>query len=196
MSYGQYLLLDCTLRPNRAVKKCNILFLTIFACEFCILQFIITFISSGTDGYIFSSTLVLFYKVHYDTQNHANAKASCQLEGGSLLKIDKPEKQQYVEDHMELLNYRSIYNVFYVDGEAVGGNTTVWKFSDGSPLVTFYWAPGQPNTAQPMTIRVSLDKDRKWDDGSGSNKRAYICQRSFWLVFDLSCSHYLHTVVR
>ena len=143
-------------------------------------NFCIKFTFAASEEYKFSAAFGLSYKVHYDTLNHTQAKASCQAEGGSLLKIDTPDKQQYVEDTMDLQYYRAGHNVFYVDGEqlSVGGHGTGWwVFSDGSPVPTLYWAPGQPNLSDPKVIRVNLHKHRKWDDGSGTNKRAYICQK-------------------
>ena len=137
---------------------------------FCILYV------SFADGYIYSDTLGIFYKVFYDPLlNQPDAKVFCQTECGTLLKIDTEEKQKYVEDHMELKKY-SGYTTFYLDAEK---NGTSWVWSDGSAINMFFWAPGQPNNSAAKAIRVILTKERKWDDGSGTFKRGFICQRSF-----------------
>ena len=74
------------------------------------------------------------------------------------------------------INDDSGSDTFYIDGDKSGG---IWYWSDGSPISTFFWAPGQPNFSGAKVIRLVLEKDRQWDDGAGTAKKQFICQTSF-----------------
>uniref|UniRef100_A0A3B3QXU9 C-type lectin domain-containing protein n=1 Tax=Paramormyrops kingsleyae TaxID=1676925 RepID=A0A3B3QXU9_9TELE len=110
------------------------------------------------------------YYISDKKKSWVDSQMDCRQRGADLVVIDSKEEQIF------LSRFRGTW-IGLTDRKHEG----TWKWVDGTPLTTSYWAPGEPNDARKeedcAEIHSEHDTLKNWNDGPCSAERNWICER-------------------
>ncbi|XP_047434290.1 CD209 antigen-like protein C [Mugil cephalus] len=114
------------------------------------------------------------YYISPSTKSWQESRNDCQQRGADLTIINSPEEQEF------LIQFKRSTWIGLTDREREG----TWKWVDGTPLTTRYWAPGEPNgvpnrdeDCAEITIHQSQEPRNRWNDHSCDDKKSWICEK-------------------
>ncbi|XP_047434288.1 CD209 antigen-like protein E [Mugil cephalus] len=114
------------------------------------------------------------YYIFPSTKSWQESRNDCQQRGADLTIINSPEEQEF------LIQFKTSTWIGLTDREREG----TWKWVDGTPLTTRYWAPGEPNgflyrdeDCAEITIHQSQESRNRWNDHSCDDKKSWICEK-------------------
>ncbi|XP_053474754.1 macrophage mannose receptor 1-like [Ictalurus furcatus] len=131
------------------------------------------------DGYL--STLDLCWRcstfnssVYYISnvnKNWEESRQDCKDKGADLVIINSKEEQVFIGNQ---LNSSQAW-IGLSDG-AVEGD---WKWVDGTPLTTAYWADGEPNNLfdEDCAEMINSPNGKLWNDNKCSHETLWICEK-------------------
>ncbi|MCI4395034.1 hypothetical protein PGIGA_G00175810 [Pangasianodon gigas] len=111
-----------------------------------------------------------FYYMSNDSKSWDESKQDCNSRGADLVIINSTEEQEFI---VKQLGHFEAW-IGLSDREKEGE----WKWVDGTPLTTKYWASGEPNNAgdEDCAVIYSLNK-AVWNDKKCSEKLHWICEK-------------------
>ncbi|XP_053335437.1 CD209 antigen-like protein E [Clarias gariepinus] len=126
------------------------------------------------------SILGWFYfnsRVYYISTEHKNwteSRQYCRERGADLVIINSKEEQEFIN---KLLNYRRAW-IGLSDRDREGE----WKWVDDTPLITGFWASGEPNSKAGdedcVITGESSDPMLNWGDYSCNEQYIWICEKT------------------
>ncbi|XP_041356112.1 snaclec convulxin subunit beta-like [Gigantopelta aegis] len=123
------------------------------------------------DGYQFIKRTGMCVNLSSDEKTWFQAKAACESDGGSLIKLDTEDKVRDILDILES-DYPQLW--FYI-GANDPSNTLAWEWTDGQRVERMWWGPGQDEGAnEPCVITGSKLND--WKDVKCNEQHRYICE--------------------
>jgi len=126
-------------------------------------------------GYEYGGVSGRYLKLYSEPKkNWADARRTCQLEGGELVIVDFPIINEW------LAKQDMKYGQLWIGAtDMVKDGTYVW--TNGVEATNEYWYPGQPNNygGQQQCATVNYRQPGKWDDGTCSGKLGFVCQIEF-----------------
>ena len=101
-------------------------------------------ICESHDGYSWYRSSGICYNFNLNISVRQEAKLMCEQDGGRLIKIDSLKKQETVVGIVLSIPVLEAVGRFWIgaDRSQVDGK---WRWTDGSLVEEFFWAPGQPN---------------------------------------------------
>ncbi|KAB5514874.1 hypothetical protein PHYPO_G00248980 [Pangasianodon hypophthalmus] len=115
----------------------------------------------------FSSSLYYFSEM----KNWTESRQDCRERGGDLVIINSKEKQEFIVEQLQ----GSRTWIGLSDREAEGE----WKWVDGMPLATGYWAEHQPdNYSDEDCAEIGFPDRQSWNDRPCFHKQGWICEKS------------------
>ncbi|XP_049328020.1 CD209 antigen-like protein D [Astyanax mexicanus] len=122
------------------------------------------------DGWIyFSSSL---YYVSTERKSWTESRNDCRKRGSDLVIINSREEQVFINT----LRKGQLVWIGLSDGETEG----VWKWVDGSELITGFWYPGQPdNYGEEDCVFYGFGSDpvKNWADYPCNRDLIWICEK-------------------
>ncbi|XP_049327976.1 CD209 antigen-like [Astyanax mexicanus] len=122
------------------------------------------------DGWIYFSSSLYYisseYKIWSESRN------DCRKRGSDLVIINSREEQDFINT----LRKGQLVWIGLSDGETEG----VWKWVDGSELITGFWYPGQPNIKGDedcVTNDISSDLVNNWNDYPCNRQLFWMCEK-------------------
>ncbi|XP_059196469.1 CD209 antigen-like isoform X2 [Centropristis striata] len=113
-----------------------------------------------------------FYYISSSKESWQDSRSYCQQRDADLLIINSIEEQEFTRRFQ-----KSIW-IGLTDQDTEG----VWKWVDGSPLTTSYWAAGEPNShgnEDCGEIKVEIkDKNKNWNDVPCNYALFWICEKT------------------
>uniref|UniRef100_A0A3B1JPZ6 C-type lectin domain-containing protein n=1 Tax=Astyanax mexicanus TaxID=7994 RepID=A0A3B1JPZ6_ASTMX len=119
---------------------------------------------------IFNTSL---YYVSSEMKSWTESRNDCKKRGSDPLMINSREEQVFINT----LRKDQMVWIGLSDGETEG----VWKWVDGSELITGFWRPGEPNSYGDEDCVITgygSDPVKNWADFSCNNQFMWICERS------------------
>ncbi|XP_049328649.1 CD209 antigen-like [Astyanax mexicanus] len=121
------------------------------------------------DGWIyFSSSL---YYISTEEKSWTESRNDCRKRGADLVIINSREEQDFINT----LRKDQWVWIGLSDGEREG----VWKWVDGSELITGFWRPGEPNSLGEEDCAItdiSSDPVNTWNDYPCNRQLVWICE--------------------
>uniref|UniRef100_A0A3B1KCI4 C-type lectin domain-containing protein n=1 Tax=Astyanax mexicanus TaxID=7994 RepID=A0A3B1KCI4_ASTMX len=121
------------------------------------------------DGWIyFSSSL---YYISTEEKSWTESRNDCRKRGSDLVIINSREEQDFINT----LRKDQWVWIGLSDGEREG----VWKWVDGSELITGFWRPGEPNSLGEEDCAItdiSSDPVNTWNDYPCNRQLVWICE--------------------
>ncbi|XP_059196449.1 CD209 antigen-like protein E [Centropristis striata] len=112
------------------------------------------------------------YYISSSTKSWQDSRSDCQQRDADLLIINSIEEQEFTR------RFQKPIWIGLTDRDTEG----VWKWVDGSPLTTSYWAAGEPNNAGGEDcgeIKVEIKKkNESWNDVPCNNTLFWICEKT------------------
>ncbi|XP_059180157.1 CD209 antigen-like protein D [Centropristis striata] len=100
-----------------------------------------------------------------------DSRSDCQQRDADLLIINSNEEQEFIR------RFQKPIWIGLTDRDTEG----VWKWVDGSPLTTRFWASGEPNSYQGQNEDCALtnayDDKNSWNDVVCDNKYLWTCEK-------------------
>ncbi|PWA14869.1 hypothetical protein CCH79_00014192 [Gambusia affinis] len=108
------------------------------------------------------------YYVSAGKKTWQESRRYCQSKGADLMIINSRSKQVFGN------KFQKYMWIGLTDGERDG----TWKWVDGSPVTTSYWADGEPNgrTLENCGNIKTYTKERSWNDERCSHSLNWICE--------------------
>ena len=117
------------------------------------------------------------YKMHTGKKTWQEAEDICKQEGGHLAMVKTQATHDYVT--------KTWNNDFWIGVNDISqeGN---YQFVDGSPVMTAFWAPRQPDNHENKEDCIHyMPIKQKWNDNRCNVKKSFLCQiggRSYMYV--------------
>ncbi|XP_049328652.1 CD209 antigen-like protein D [Astyanax mexicanus] len=112
------------------------------------------------------------YYVSTEKKNWTESRNDCRKRGSDLVIINSREEQVFINT----LRKDQLVWIGLSDGETEG----VWKWVDGSELITGFWYPGEPNSKGDEDCGLygyGSDPVKNWVDYPCSNQLVWICEK-------------------
>ncbi|XP_060567361.1 C-type lectin lectoxin-Lio1-like [Ruditapes philippinarum] len=108
-------------------------------------------------------------KLYTIAKFHSEAENYCKLDGGHLVHINSQAKYDAIVE-MDFPN--NVANYIHIGGQRIG-NSSFWRFNDGTRITFFRWAPSEPHV-EPC---LYLEKTSKtMHDSSCPQKFHFLCE--------------------
>ncbi|KAM9449565.1 uncharacterized protein Hap1MRO34_022097 isoform 2-T4 [Clarias gariepinus] len=121
--------------------------------------------------FIFSSSL---YFMSNEIKSWTESRQDCRDKGADLVIINSREEQEFISK--QKVNGQIYVWIGLSDRETEGE----WKWVDGTPLNTVFWASGEPNNIhgdEDCVVIYSDDSGNFWNDNKCSVKLNWICEK-------------------
>ncbi|XP_070684540.1 uncharacterized protein [Pempheris klunzingeri] len=123
----------------------------------------------------------LYYISHLE-KSWQESRADCLQRGTDLVIINSKEEQVCVEVCVCVCEFtRSFQKLLWI-GLTDRQREGTWKWVDGTPLTTSYWAPHEPNGIQYRDedcAEIKLfHQENNWNDESCDRRRSWICEKT------------------
>ncbi|XP_041641131.1 CD209 antigen-like [Cheilinus undulatus] len=113
-----------------------------------------------------------FYFVSSLERSWDEGRADCQSRGADLVIINSRAEQDFAR------TFKKRLWIGLTDTDRHG----TWKWVDGTPLTTRYWAPSEPNGKHEHCAEIKLfDLENSLNDESCNNRFSWICEKRFAL---------------
>ncbi|KAB5518540.1 hypothetical protein PHYPO_G00167230 [Pangasianodon hypophthalmus] len=113
-----------------------------------------------------------FYYMSNDSKSWDESRQDCSSRGADLVIITSREEQEFI---VKQLGHFEAW-IGLSDREKEGE----WKWVDGTPLTTKYWASGEPNDAgDEDCAEIYTLNEAAWNDKKCSDKQHWICKKHF-----------------
>ncbi|KAL7405197.1 hypothetical protein ABVT39_025113 [Epinephelus coioides] len=102
------------------------------------------------------------------------SRSDCQQRGADLVIINSKEEQEFVR------HFQKVLWIGLSDSETEGR----WKWVDGTPLTTSYWARGEPNghlfgRDEDCAEIMNYNLENGWNDDSCYQQKSWICEKTW-----------------
>ncbi|XP_041367220.1 collectin-10-like isoform X2 [Gigantopelta aegis] len=125
-------------------------------------------------GYVVYRPLALCYKIHEDEVAQAQAKLTCQDEGGILAMVKDETTFNHLYDFLRASStIRQKHFQIGADDIAVEGSL---RWADGSPVTWTNWAQGEPSHDTERCTSMAWFYYFKWNDIPCSHPVGFLCQ--------------------
>ncbi|XP_048237183.1 galactose-specific lectin nattectin-like [Haliotis rufescens] len=127
-------------------------------------------------GYTLSRQADLCFRVYTGQKTWDSANQACEMDGGSLIKLNTPRKIHYIKSVITSnQDYESME--FAIGGKLSAG---LWAWSDESQIDINDWDENHP-TADSSQSRVVMEmtSGHRWRNVDPAGERAYICELPF-----------------
>ncbi|XP_053335824.1 CD209 antigen-like protein E [Clarias gariepinus] len=114
------------------------------------------------------------YFMYNEEKNWTESRQICMDKGADLVIINNREEQEFISK--QKVNGRIQAWIGLSDRETEGE----WKWVDGTPLTTAFWASGEPNNAggdEDCAEFYSGDTGNFWNDKKCTTKGNWICEK-------------------
>ena len=121
-------------------------------------------ICESHDGYSWSTSNGICYNFKLNVSVRQQAKLICEQDGGRLIKIDSLKKQETVVGIVLSIPVLEAVGRFWIgaDRSQVDGK---WRWTDGSLVEEFFWAPDQPNGGRDSDfVIIGIRVNYMWND--------------------------------
>ncbi|XP_041641324.1 C-type lectin domain family 4 member M-like [Cheilinus undulatus] len=113
-----------------------------------------------------------FYFVSSLERSWNEGRADCRSRGADLMIFNSREEQSFAR------TFKKRLWVGLTDIQTSG----IWKWVDGTPLTTSYWAPGEPNGGHEHCAEtMKFDLENSLNDAPCSTRHYWICEKRFAL---------------
>uniref|UniRef100_A0A3B1IDJ3 C-type lectin domain-containing protein n=1 Tax=Astyanax mexicanus TaxID=7994 RepID=A0A3B1IDJ3_ASTMX len=124
----------------------------------------------GSNGWIYFS-FSLYYR-STEKKNWTESRDDCRKNGSDLVIINSREEQVFIN---RLKKGPQVW-IGLSDAETEG----VWKWVDGSELITGFWRTGEPNSngdEDCVTTDIGSDPLNNWNDYPCNRQLVWICEK-------------------
>ncbi|XP_035985533.1 type-2 ice-structuring protein isoform X2 [Fundulus heteroclitus] len=106
----------------------------------------------------------------------ARAERHCLSMGANLASVHDTNEYHQVQSVIKMATYGS--EVTWIGGTNAQ-ETSIWFWSDGSPLHYTNWCHGEPSNyqARQHCLQMNFSGEKCWDDSSCSNRRPSVCAK-------------------
>ncbi|XP_049328208.1 CD209 antigen-like protein D [Astyanax mexicanus] len=122
------------------------------------------------DGWIYFSSSLYYISSEY--KSWSESRNDCRKRGSDLVIINSREEQVFINT---LRKGQRVW-IGLSDAETEG----VWKWVDGSELITGYWGPGEPNSngeEDCVITDIGSDPVNNWNDYPCNRQFFWICEK-------------------
>uniref|UniRef100_A0A4W6FVZ5 C-type lectin domain-containing protein n=1 Tax=Lates calcarifer TaxID=8187 RepID=A0A4W6FVZ5_LATCA len=150
-----------------------LVFSLIVILNLCLSSALSVFLSTQQGWVYFGGSVYYISSVKKTWQESRNY---CLQEGADLMIINSEEEQ--VKCVYLCIQWKDNIWIGLTDRETEG----TWKWVDGTPLTTSYWATGEPNSYQGRDedcgeIRF-YGSENSWNDASCTSQKYWICEKT------------------
>ncbi|XP_072525632.1 uncharacterized protein [Salminus brasiliensis] len=121
------------------------------------------------EGWMYFNSSI--YYISTETKSWSKSREDCRERGADLLIINSREEQKFIH---KLRGDRWAW-IGLTDSEREG----VWKWVDGSALITGFWGTGEPNGSKEHCVLTSYMSDpvKNWADFTCYYQFVWICEK-------------------
>ncbi|XP_053474879.1 C-type lectin domain family 4 member M-like [Ictalurus furcatus] len=112
-----------------------------------------------------------FYYMSNDRKNWEESRQDCRDKGADLVIINSKEEQVFIGNQLGS-------SQAWI-GLSDGAVERDWKWVDGTPLTTAYWADGEPNNDgdEDCAEMINSPNGKLWNDSKCSHEALWICEK-------------------
>ncbi|XP_051240100.1 CD209 antigen-like protein E [Dicentrarchus labrax] len=116
-----------------------------------------------------------FYYISSQKKSWQDSRSDCLQRGADLMIINNKEEQEFTR------HFQRLVWIGLTDRETEGK----WKWVDGTPLTTSYWATNEPNSYKGRDEDCGeikyYDDENSWNDQSCESQNIWICEKTISL---------------
>uniref|UniRef100_A0A8B9R3H1 C-type lectin domain-containing protein n=1 Tax=Astyanax mexicanus TaxID=7994 RepID=A0A8B9R3H1_ASTMX len=127
------------------------------------------YIKANEEGWIYFSSSI--YYVSTEKKNWTESRDDCRERGSDLLIINSREEQNFINMWRK---YQEVW-IGLGDSETEG----VWKWVDGSELITGFWRAGEPNSNGDEDCVIN---EWNWADYPCNSQFNWICEKRIMTI--------------